>query len=112
MVWRRRGSCPRMRTMRDLRKFWTYARNWDALGETDPLFGVLSDPAKFGGQWNAEEFFASGQAHVQKLHDTLAALHASFNPGTCLDFGCGVGRLPCHSPNRLRTPSGLTSPDR
>ena len=79
--------------MRDLRKFWTLARNWEALGETDPLFGVLSDPTKFGGKWNAGEFFASGQAHVQKLRDTLAAARASFNPGTCLDFGCGVGRL-------------------
>lgn len=77
----------------DLRKFRTLARNWEAFADTDPLFGVLSDPTKFGGKWDAAEFFASGRAHVQKLLRTLADARAPFEPGTCLDFGCGVGRL-------------------
>ena len=79
--------------MTDLSKFRTLAKNWEALGETDPLFGVLSDPTKFGGKWNADEFFASGRAHIEKLLRTLADVRASFEPGECLDFGCGVGRL-------------------
>jgi SAM-dependent methyltransferase len=79
--------------MADLRKFRSLARNWEALGDTDPLFGVLSDPAKHGGKWEHDEFFASGRAHVQKLLRTLADARASFEPGACLDFGCGVGRL-------------------
>lgn len=36
--------------MADLRKFKTLARNWEALGDTDPMFGVLSDPTKHGGK--------------------------------------------------------------
>ena len=79
--------------MPDLRKFRALARNWEALGDTDPLFGVLSDPTKHGGKWDPEAFFFSGQAHVEKLMRTLADLRASFEPGQCLDFGCGVGRL-------------------
>ena len=79
--------------MADLRKFRALARNWEALGRTDPLFGVLSDPTKYGGKWDQDEFFASGRAHVDKLLRTLADARASFLPGTCLDFGCGVGRL-------------------
>ncbi len=79
--------------MTDLRKFRTLAKNWEAFGDTDPLFGVLSDPTKFGGKWDAGEFFASGHAHVQKLLRTLTDARASFEPGSCLDFGCGVGRL-------------------
>jgi 2-polyprenyl-3-methyl-5-hydroxy-6-metoxy-1,4-benzoquinol methylase len=79
--------------MSDIRKFRTLARNWEAFGDQDPLFGVLSDPAKMGGQWDVEEFFASGVAHVQLLHRRLADAGASFEPGSCLDFGCGVGRL-------------------
>jgi len=77
----------------DLGKFRTLARNWEALGDTDPLFGVLSDPTKHGGKWEIEEFFASGRAHVAKLLRSLADARATFVPGACLDFGSGVGRL-------------------
>src|SRR5262245_47138505 len=77
----------------DLRQFRKLARNWDAFGDADPLFGVLSDPTKFGGQWGVDDFFASGDAHVKKWLRILSELGATFHPGTCLDFGCGVGRL-------------------
>src|SRR5262245_48202485 len=77
----------------DLRQFRKLARNWDAFGDADPLFGVLSDPTKFGGQWRVNDFFASGDAHVRHWLDVLRELGATFTAGTCLDFGCGVGRL-------------------
>jgi SAM-dependent methyltransferase len=73
--------------------FRALARNWEALGDTDPLFGVLSDPTKYGGKWDVDEFFASGRAHVQKLWRTLDDARATCARGACLDFGCGVGRL-------------------
>jgi SAM-dependent methyltransferase len=76
-----------------LTRFETLARNWDVLGETDPFYGVLSDPTKHGNQWNTDEFFASGRAHVAMLLRMLGDARASFTPGRCLDFGCGVGRL-------------------
>ena len=79
--------------MPDLRAFKTAARNWEAFGESDPFFGVLSDPTKFGGRWDPDEFFSSGRAHVAKLLRTLSDAGATFEPGTCLDFGCGPGRL-------------------
>lgn len=77
----------------NLRRFRALARNWEAYGHTDPFFGVLSDPTKHGGKWEVEEFFASGRAHVQNLIRTLHDLRVPFDRGTCLDFGCGVGRL-------------------
>ncbi len=77
----------------DLEKFRALARNWEALADADPLFGVLSDPTKQHGRWDTDEFFASGQAHVAKLLRILASLGVSYPRGTCLDFGCGVGRL-------------------
>jgi SAM-dependent methyltransferase len=76
-----------------LRRFRSLARSWEGLGRTDPLFGILSDPAKWGGKWDADEFFASGRAHVEKLLRSLHEIGASFRNDTCLDFGCGVGRL-------------------
>jgi ubiquinone/menaquinone biosynthesis C-methylase UbiE len=77
----------------DLKKFRALALNWEALGDDDPFYGVLSDPSKHGNQWSVDEFFASGRAHVQTLLRRLADARATFTPGRCLDFGCGVGRL-------------------
>ena len=77
----------------NLSRFRALARNWEALGDTDPLFGVLSDPTKHGGRWDVDAFFESGRAHVQKLLRTLDDARASYERGQCLDFGCGVGRL-------------------
>jgi SAM-dependent methyltransferase len=77
----------------DLRKFRALSSTWEAFGDTDPMFGVLSDPARQGGKWNAEEFFASGRVHVERLFRTLDDVRASYERGACLDFGCGVGRL-------------------
>src|SRR5262245_58806375 len=77
----------------DLNRFRTLARNWEALGDSDPLFGVLSDPTRHGGKWDVEEFFRSGRAHVAHLLRSLENARATFEHGTCLDFGCGVGRL-------------------
>lgn len=57
------------------------------------MFGILSDPTKWGGKWDVDEFFASGRAHVQKLFRTLDDARATYPRGACLDFGCGVGRL-------------------
>ena len=56
--------------MADLNKFRQLAHNWEALGETDPMFGVLSDPTNYGGKWPTSKFFAPGVAYVQKLMRT------------------------------------------
>ena len=74
-------------------RFRSLARSWEGLGRTDPLFGILSDPTKWGGKWDADEFFASGRAHVEKLLRSLNDARAAFKKDACLDFGCGVGRL-------------------
>ncbi len=79
--------------MTDLRQFRTLARNWEAFAQADPLFGVLSDPTKFGSKWDLDEFFKSGSAHIDKWLRILAEHDATFARGACLDFGCGVGRL-------------------
>ena len=68
-------------------------RTWEDYGRRDPFFGVLSDPAKHGGGWSREEFFASGVAHVESLIRSLADARVTVPRGSCLDFGCGVGRL-------------------
>lgn len=93
--------------MTDLRKFRELARNWEVLGDVDPMFGVLSDPSKHGGRWDPEEFFASGRAHVENLIRALADARATFVAGACLDFGCGVGRLTIPLAERFRQTVGV-----
>jgi SAM-dependent methyltransferase len=66
---------------------------WRALGEDDPLWAILSRPDKRGGQWNAEEFFAAGEAEITGLEQYCAHFSLPRARRLALDFGCGVGRL-------------------
>ena len=66
---------------------------WTALGEDDPLWAILSQPDKRGGQWNPEEFFAAGEAEIAGLEHWCAHLGLPREHRRALDFGCGVGRL-------------------
>jgi 2-polyprenyl-3-methyl-5-hydroxy-6-metoxy-1,4-benzoquinol methylase len=72
-------------------------REWEAFGQGDPYFGVLShDKYRKGNldQDNREDFFHTGElfiAHV--LGEIRKHLDSSFTPDKVLDFGCGVGRL-------------------
>ena len=66
---------------------------WDRLGEEDPFWAVLSDPAKRGGGWDPEAFFATGREHIAELEEELQGMGLSFTGRRALDFGCGLGRL-------------------
>ena len=99
--------CANIPAMSGLRKFRALALNWEVLGDADPLYGVLSDPSKQGGQWQPSEFFASGVAHVEALLGILRDARAPFEPGRCLDFGCGVGRLTLPLSHLFRQTTGV-----
>lgn len=67
-------------------------KNWDALGKSDPLYGVLSHDGKMGGRWDEAEFFATGVTEIAGVLRQSREL--GFEPrGRALDFGCAVGRL-------------------
>jgi SAM-dependent methyltransferase len=66
---------------------------WDAFGERDPMWAVLTDPAKKGGQWNREEFFATGRAQLEELRTELRTLGIPLAFRRALDVGCGIGRV-------------------
>lgn len=71
--------------------------NWEGLARHDPMWAILSDPAKLGNAWQAEEFFATGRADIAALLDyidcDLVPLGVKRPWGRALDFGCGLGRL-------------------
>lgn len=69
------------------------AKHWIELGESDPLWAVLTDDDKKGNRWDPEEFLASGAAEIRELVALLERVGIEPTLGTALDFGCGAGRL-------------------
>jgi SAM-dependent methyltransferase len=68
-------------------------RNWDEFGRNDPLWAILTREDRRGGQWDIEEFFATGRADVAELMENVATLGIPTARAAALDFGCGAGRL-------------------
>ena len=72
-------------------------RHWQAWGERDPWYGVLSED-RFRGGADRDAFLASGEAHVARVLARCASLGlpvaaGGMAGGVALDYGCGVGRL-------------------
>jgi len=73
-------------------------RDWNALGELDPYWAVLTHEAyresTAPDQEKLEAFLASGRQHVDRIWDVIeSSLGGQFAPDRALDFGCGVGRI-------------------
>jgi ubiquinone/menaquinone biosynthesis C-methylase UbiE len=66
---------------------------WNALGEDDPLWAILSRPDKRGGRWNVDEFFNAGENEIVAVESWMTNLGLPRQHRVALDFGCGVGRL-------------------
>jgi SAM-dependent methyltransferase len=68
-------------------------QQWNAFGEQDPLWAILTIPDRRGGRWDLEEFLATGREEVDEVLQELADHGLSIKRQRALDFGCGVGRL-------------------
>lgn len=66
---------------------------WDRHAQKDPMWAVLSDPAKKGRKWDLQEFMRNGEREIALLWHQLAELQLVPDHHTALDFGCGIGRL-------------------
>lgn len=70
--------------------------DWEAIGRTQPFYGVLTDP-RFRTEAMDEQahadFFLSGQHEIDLQLAVQRARFGPFEPRSALDFGCGVGRL-------------------
>lgn len=68
-------------------------RTWQDLALVDPFWAVLSYPEHRFGRWDPAEFFATGEAEVDRLLSRAAPFGYPRRRGAALDFGCGLGRL-------------------
>lgn len=69
-------------------------RDWNAIAERAPFYGVISiDKFLNPDPNNIEEFYQLGEQHVAEELDYIRSRFPGFSPSSALDFGCGVGRL-------------------
>jgi len=66
---------------------------WDRQAHADPMWAILTDPAKAGGRWDADEFFATGTREIGVVMAQTTVWGKPVARRTALDFGCGIGRL-------------------
>ena len=71
----------------------TLKTHWDAFGERDPFWAILTVPGKENGKWNETEFFQTGEDEISSVLAFIESLGRPLNRRMALDFGCGVGRL-------------------
>ena len=75
------------------------SKEWEHLGESDPYWSVITQPYYHLNEFepHRDQFYKSGQ-HTEYVY--LASLRrCGVNPNllkSCLDFGCGVGRITSH----------------
>jgi 2-polyprenyl-3-methyl-5-hydroxy-6-metoxy-1,4-benzoquinol methylase len=74
-------------------KIARHKRDWEDLAKIDPLWAVLSDPARQYGGWNEQEFYQTGLVEIDAVMRRVNELRPDLPRGRALDFGCGVGRL-------------------
>jgi SAM-dependent methyltransferase len=84
------------------------ADDWNALGEAEPFFAVLTDERFLRERMSDDDrqaFFASGEGDVAHLFELIA--RPDFAPKSALDFGCGVGRLTRALAKRIERVAGV-----
>lgn len=76
---------------------WKVAqRDWETLAREDPLWAILTDPAKRERQWDRAAFLATGLQELRTFWPEVERRVAAWSlatPQQVLDYGCGVGRL-------------------
>jgi len=66
---------------------------WDRQAHADPMWAILTDPAKAGRRWDADEFFATGIREIGAVMEQAVEWGKPVARRSALDFGSGIGRL-------------------
>ncbi|HEV8429632.1 MAG TPA: methyltransferase domain-containing protein [Pyrinomonadaceae bacterium] len=92
-------------TQHDLEKLFDHVqRTWQELGKTEPHWSVVvsEEYRQATIESNKDAFYRTGEQHVAQLFGSLErnqVQHCGFK--TCLDYGCGVGRITRHLAKRF-----------
>ena len=89
----------------DLQKLFDHIQsNWEEFGKREPHWSVVvaDEYQQSNIQANEDQFYRTGEQHVAQLFGSLErnqVEHRAFR--TCLDYGCGVGRITRHLAERF-----------
>ena len=75
------------------KRFNQLRKNWNAFGEQDPMWAILTQEGKKGNKWEKESFFRSGNNEINRVLKYVNTLEIDLKKNRALDFGCGLGRL-------------------
>lgn len=92
--------------------FSRVAKNWESLAKSDPMWAILSDPAKKGNKWEIGEFLETGVREIEQQMKYLEQNYSFKDRATALDFGCGIGRLTLPLANYFDSVFGVDISDR
>lgn len=67
-------------------------REWRVRAEHDPWYAAAAHPGKEGGGWEDEQFYALGKSNWGDF-ELQWRQYAPELGGTCLEIGCGPGRM-------------------
>ncbi|HEV2834315.1 MAG TPA: methyltransferase domain-containing protein [Pyrinomonadaceae bacterium] len=88
-----------------LQRLFDYVQStWHQLGETEPHWSVvISDQYRQSNiEDNKDDFYRTGAQHVAQLFGSLERNGVDYSHfKTCLDYGCGVGRITRHLAERF-----------
>jgi len=92
-------------TERDLQKLFDHIQSaWEEFGKREPHWSVVVSEQyqQSNIQAHREEFYRTGEQHVAQLFGSLERNHVQHRGfRTCLDYGCGVGRITRHLAERF-----------
>ena len=92
-------------TESDLQRLFDHIQsNWEEFGKREPHWSVVvSDQYQQSNiQANKDQFYRTGEQHVAQLFGSLERNHVQHRGfKTCLDYGCGVGRITRHLSERF-----------
>jgi len=84
-----------------------HKKDWEELGQLDPLWAILNNSDKKYGKWDIDDFFETGKIEINDLISKAKNYRLPFSNERSLDFGCGVGRLTRYLANYFEESYGV-----
>lgn len=89
----------------ELQKLFDHIQSaWEEFGKREPHWSVVVSERyqQSNIEANEAEFYRTGEQHVAQLFGSLERNHVAYSEfKTCLDYGCGVGRITRHLSERF-----------